>query len=126
MVFGIGTDIVEISRVKKIMERTPLFLEKVYTSGEREYCLNKRQSGQSFATRFAAKEAVFKAFGTGLAAFSWHDVEVVSLENGRPAINLSGELQKYAAKINVESVKISLSHSGDSALAFAVVIVKED
>ena len=126
MVFGIGTDIVEISRIKKIMERTPLFLEKVFTAGEREYCLGKKLAGQSFATRFAAKEAVLKAFGTGLSAFSLKDVEVVNLENGRPEINLGGELKIFAEKIKVKSIKISLSHSGDSAIAFAMVIVGED
>ena len=126
MVFGIGTDIVEISRIKKIMERTPIFLDKVYTLGEREYCLKRKQSGQSFAARFAAKEAVLKAFGTGLSAFSLKDIEVVNLENGRPEINLSGELKVFAEKIKVKSIKISLSHSGDTAIAFAMVMVEED
>ena len=126
MIYGIGTDIVEISRMKKIIERTPLFIEKVFTPGERDYCLSRKQSAQSFATRFAAKEAVLKAFGTGLAAFSWQDIDIVKLESGKPEVLLHGDLAVFAQKIAVKRIRISLSHSGDSAIAMALAETEEE
>lgn len=126
MIYGVGTDIVEISRIKRIIERSPLFIEKVFTSGEREYCLRKKHAEESWATRFAAKEAVLKAFGTGLSKYAWRDVEIINRENGQPEVILHGELEVLARRYKVRNIRISLSHSNDSAIAFALVETKED
>lgn len=123
-----GTDIIEIERIKKAIEvnekdETNIFLEKIYTKKEIEYCEGKgKMKYQHYAARFAAKEAVFKAV-SGLLKnkyeFSWKNAEVVNDDNGRPKIffkNISIELQE-----KIKEVDISLSHSKENAIAMVVI-----
>lgn len=123
MVTGIGTDIVEIKRIRLAVEKYgEKFLSRVFTVGERDYCGERRDPCPCLAARFAAKEAVLKALGSGLAGCSWHDVEVVVLPGGKPEINLSGGAAAVARSKGVGSVLISLSHDGGRAVAFAVAL----
>ncbi|MBO5179388.1 MAG: holo-ACP synthase [Clostridia bacterium] len=123
-----GTDIIKISRVKDSIEKIgETFLKRVYTDEEIEYCESRRMCKyQSYAARFAAKEAVYKAISPvdGKEA-TWKDIEVCKCENGKPYIKLYGELKKIADKEKIKNIEISLSHDDDYAIA-CVVIDKEN
>ncbi|MBQ9875390.1 MAG: holo-ACP synthase [Thermoguttaceae bacterium] len=127
-VVGIGVDAIEIDRVVKLKERHPsVFLTRVYTEREREYCAaRKRGEGESLAARWAAKEAALKALGTGwIAGVSWTDVEVDVLPSGAPVLNLTGGARQIADALGVVDAKISLTHTKTTATAF-VVLSAED
>jgi holo-[acyl-carrier protein] synthase len=121
MILGIGIDVVEIERVRSALER-PRFAERVFTAAERGYCEGRGvQRDASFAVRFAGKEAVLKALGTGLSAGSWQDVEILPDEAGRPVVRLSGYFGDLAARQGVTAVHISLSHAREVAAAQVVL-----
>lgn len=122
MIIGIGTDIVEVSRIEKLIEKNPSFLDKVYTDAEIAYCRAKAAMAQSFAARFAAKEAVMKAFGTGWAkGVSFKEIEVVNDGEGKPMVALSGKSLDYANKLRFQAIHLSLSHEKGYAVAFVVI-----
>jgi holo-[acyl-carrier protein] synthase len=123
MIYGIGTDIVEISRFERFLREgnTPL-LERLFTPAEREYCGARRHSAQHFALRFAAKEAFVKALGTGVRdGLAWKQMEVVNDELGKPELRLSGRAAELFAVHGLKNVFLSLSHDGNSAIAVVVV-----
>ncbi len=124
MIFGLGTDMVEISRIQKAIEKNPRFLQKVYTEKEIAYCQRKRNPWQSFAARFAAKEAVSKAMGTGLGKIGLTDIEVENQSSGQPKIVLYGAAKDFAREKGLGRVHISLSHS--EAYAIATAIIEEE
>ena len=95
-IYGIGTDIIEISRIKNAINNTALFKSKVYTKKEIEYIEKKRNPYASYAGRFAAKEAVSKAFGTGVYGFSLKDIEILNDELGKPYVILYGKIKEPA------------------------------
>ena len=97
MVFGIGIDIIEIERIKKSIEKyDDLFLNKIFTQTELDYCLSKQNKYQHFAARFAAKEAIAKAIATGWSeGFKWKDIEIYNEPSGLPRVKLFGNLQKF-------------------------------
>ena len=117
MIIGIGTDIVEISRVFSTPERLERFIKRWYTENEVELC---KKNPLSVATNFAGKEAVAKALGTGFLGFLPNDIEILRNEKGAPYCVLHRGALELAVKLGVSEVKISLSHSQDLALAFAV------
>ncbi len=121
MIFGVGTDLVEIARIQRAIEKNPRFLQKVYTEEEIRYCQRKKNPWQSFAARFAAKEAVSKAFGTGIGKIGLTDIEVVNKSNGQPQIVLHGAAQLFAQEHGIGRVHISLSHSEVYAIATAII-----
>lgn len=118
---GIGCDIIEIARLAKAIENEH-FVERVYTEQEISYCHNRgKQAAASFAARFAAKEAVLKAFGTGLRGGKLTEIEVVIDDLGKPDIKLSGYYEELAQKYGVKKICLSLSHSQGNALAFVTM-----
>ena len=119
MIFGVGTDIMDIERMEKAAENSR-FLERVFTGAEIDYCKSRPNPWQSFAVRFAAKEAVYKIFSVHLTALVWRDIEVVLLPDGQPQLNLFGEVADAAKKLGVIKLYISLSHSDKLAQAFVV------
>lgn len=120
---GIGTDIVEINRVQQAAERRgQRFLRRIFTAGERLYCEGKKQKWQCYAARFAGKEAVLKALGTGLSGCRWTEIELVSSASGQPRVLLAGAAAGIAARAGIGEVLISLSHDGSQAVAFAVAL----
>lgn len=121
MVVGVGTDLIEIARIRRAIENNPHFLDRVYTEKEIAYCRRKKNPWQSFAARFAAKEAVGKALGTGLGRIGLQEIEVVNDAGGQPCIVLYGTAQELAVSRNVQHVHISLSHSEAYAIATAVL-----
>jgi holo-[acyl-carrier protein] synthase len=120
MIFGIGTDIIEISRVaKSIQHLGQHFLDRLFTFKEQEYCLKYKASERHFAGRFAAKEAIAKALGTGLnEKVSWLDIEILNGDTGAPIVILSDKVMAHFPGI---TVKISISHNHESAIAFALI-----
>lgn len=123
-VCGIGTDIVAIERIRWITGRFgERFLKRVFTHRERCYCAARRDPYPCYAARFAAKEAVLKALGTGLTAgCCWQDVEVVPDRRGAPRVELHGRTASLAMERGIKGVLLTLSHDGSCAVAFAVVL----
>jgi len=124
VLFGIGIDIVETKRIEDSFEKFgESFRDRVFTAAEIEYCESMKNPLPHYAARFAAKEAVSKALGTGIAeGVSWQDIEVQRGESGAPSIQLSGEAKKLAEKESIIEVQISLSHSDHYSAANAVMM----
>ena len=121
MITGIGTDLIEIVRIQRAIEKNPHFMERVYTANEIAYCRRKKNAWQSFAARFAAKEAVSKALGTGIGPVGLMEIEILNAENGQPKVVLHGKALQLAADRNIQRLHISLSHSEAYAMATAVL-----
>ena len=120
--WGIGTDIVEIDRIRRIVDKySDNFRKKIFTDVEWEYCWEKKNPIPSLAARFAAKEAVFKALGIGIGACKWKDVEVYNNGQGKPEILLHGKAADIARAHFVNMIQVSLSHCKNHAIAFVVV-----
>jgi holo-[acyl-carrier protein] synthase len=115
---AVGVDIIEIERVERALTRFgKRFLGRVYTPLEAAFC---RGRVSELAARFAAKEAVMKALGTGARGVAWREIEVLPNHRGKPLVYLHGRAQKRAERIGLEEIDISMSHSRDFAVAFVV------
>ncbi len=125
MIAGLGVDIVEIDRMAAALERHPRMRERLFSESERAYCEKRNRPEIHYALRFAAKEAVLKALGTGFAGMKFRDVEVVRDAGGRPAPRLSGRAAEVAAEIGVRELHLSLSYTHTTAVASAVAITSE-
>jgi holo-[acyl-carrier protein] synthase len=125
MIVGLGTDLIEIARIQRSVERYgESFLHRVYTPGEIAYCQAKKNSAESFAARFAAKEAGAKAIGTGISrGVSWKEFEVRRRPGQRPELHLSGRAAEIAARLGIRRFTLSLSHSRELSIA---VVAAED
>ncbi len=125
MILGLGTDLIEIARVQASLDHFgERFMNRVFTVGEIEYCLRKKQPAESFAARFAAKEAGAKALGTGIShGVSWKEIEVRRLPGQRPTLHWSGRAEQLALAMGVSQTSLSLTHGRDTAMA--VVILEE-
>jgi len=121
-VCGVGVDAVDVDRFRRVIERRPALLERLFTEAERDYAGRARDPGPRLAVRFAAKEAVLKALGVGIGAAPFRDVEVQRDEDGRPALQLWGEAASLAARRGVHRWHVSLSHT--DALAVASVVAE--
>jgi holo-[acyl-carrier protein] synthase len=120
MIIGIGTDIIEINRIEKVMMRTSSFIEKSFTSNEIEYFKLNGLKGNVIAGNFAAKEAISKALGTGFRGFGLQDIEVLRDELGKPVVNLSHKIYKLL-DIKEFNMHVSISHSKENAIAYVVM-----
>jgi holo-[acyl-carrier protein] synthase len=123
MVLGLGTDLIEIERIKLSLDRFgERFTERVFTDGEIAYCQGKKHPAESFAARFAAKEAAAKALGTGISrGISWREIEVRRQPGERPTLHLSGRAAERAAAMGVRHLQLSLTHSREVAMAVVIV-----
>lgn len=121
MLQGLGVDLIEVGRIRKAYERWgERFLRRVFTAGERAYCMRKAHPEQSLAARFAAKEAVLKAIGTGLSGgIRWTDEEVVNEPGGKPAVRLG---RRITRRIGERKVLLTISHTKEFAIAQAVLL----
>lgn len=119
MIVGLGIDIAEISRMKAAIARHGRpFIQRLFTPAEIAYCEQHRDSAERFAGRFAAKEATMKALGTGWRrGVRWVDIEVARLPSGKPTVKLSGATRAIADRLGVKTIHLSITHSGDTALA---------
>jgi len=126
MVLGLGMDVIETTRVQTSIDRFgERFLERIFTAEEIAYCLRKKKNAaESFAARFAAKEAGAKALGTGISrGVTWKELEVRREPSGRPTLHLSGRAAERAEAMGVRRIQMSLTHSRE--LAMAVVVVED-
>ncbi len=121
-----GIDIIEIKRIEKVFGSHKNFVSRVYTPDEAKYCQSKKNCFQHYAVRFASKEAVLKAFGTGLRdRIKWTDIETLNDELGKPYINLYGRAKELATEKKIGEISVSLSHCKDYAVAHVLLIPDE-
>jgi holo-[acyl-carrier protein] synthase len=123
MIVGTGIDLTEIGRIQQSMDRYgSRFLDRIYTPAEQAYCLRKRHSAESFAARFAAKEAAAKALGTGIShGVNWLEIEVVREPGGRPALKFHGRAAEIAARMGAQRAALSITHTNDTAMASVIL-----
>jgi len=112
----VGTDIIEIERIEKAIQNTK-FVKKIFTEKEKEYCENKKvQKYQSYAGKFAAKEAIYKALSEKIKDYKWTDFEILNYNNGKPYVNLKLKIQ------GLQKIELSISHCNTYAVAYVVAI----
>lgn len=123
MILGTGVDIAEVVRIRQSIERYgERFLRRIYTDGEIQYCESKASRFESYAARFAAKEAGMKALGTGWNhGVRWRDIEVVRPKGQRPTIQFHGQAAAIADKLGAKNVALSLTHTREEALAHVIL-----
>src|ERR1039457_940560 len=124
MILGTGVDIAEVARIRESIERFgDRFLHRIFTDGEIRYCEQKKASRfESYAARFAAKEAGMKALGTGWShGIRWRDIEVVRPKGQRPTIQFHGEAAAIAAKLGTKNIALSITHTSEQALAHVIL-----
>lgn len=123
MIKGIGIDIVEVARIRTLYEKQgKLFVNKIFTEKEIKTSLSKKEPWVFLSARFAAKEAVFKAFGTGMAkGMTFKDVELINRKDGKPAVNLYGRAKEFADKEGISTVFVSVSHENEYAVASIIM-----
>lgn len=127
-IVGIGTDIIECERIGRMLERHgDYFIQRVFTPREAEYCQRHKESVERFAGRWAAKEAILKAIGTGWRhGISWLDVEVRNLPTGQPIAAIGGVARSHALQVGIIDVLVSISHCRSYATAYATAIGAND
>jgi holo-[acyl-carrier protein] synthase len=123
-IIGIGTDIVEVLRIARMIERHgELFLGRVYTAREIDYCNQRKAATQHFAGRWAAKEAILKTLGTGWSSgIEWRDMEIRNDEHGKPSVALGGKAREHCELLRIREILISISHCHTHATAYALAI----
>ena len=123
MILGIGTDIVEVDRIREFHEKFGVkFLDRILLPSEREYCLSHTDPDPHIAARFAAKEAIAKALGTGIGeSLGWRDMEIVREDSGKPTAKIHGQAQFLLQQTGATQLHISLSHTHQHATATAVL-----
>lgn len=123
MILGIGTDLIEISRIaQSIARHGDHFLRRIYTEGEIGYCSRKKNGAERYASRFAAKEAAAKALGTGISrGVTWREFEVTRRPGMRPEIQFHGRAASIAVSLGVKHAVLSLTHSRDLAMAYVIL-----
>ena len=114
----VGVDLIEIARIARVLERHPGFRERCFTERERAYCDSKPNPPQHYAARFAGKEAVGKALGSGMN-FNWHEVEIAG--RPKPGVTLSGRTKAWAERVGAGKIDLSMTHSRELAQAVALV-----
>ena len=120
LLFGLGIDVIEAARIRRLLERLPRAYGRLFSDHERAYCDGFSDPWPHYAARFAAKEAVGKALGIGIIGFVWRDVEVLS--GGKPVVALHGGVAAIARRLGVSRIELSLSHTGGVAYAAAAAL----
>jgi holo-[acyl-carrier protein] synthase len=123
VIISFGIDIIEVYRIRDAIKRTPRFAARVFTEYERRYCDSKGvAAAQSYAGRFAAKEAFLKALKTGWRGkITWHDIEVISDEDRVPSLSVTGEALRIIEMLGVERMHLSISHTSEHAMAEVIL-----
>jgi holo-[acyl-carrier protein] synthase len=114
----VGVDLIEIARIRRALERYPGFRERCFTQAERAYCDSRPNPAESYAGRFAAKEAVGKALGCG-TRFTWREIEIVG--RPKPGVRLSGRTRAWADRVRAGEIDLSMTHSRELAAAICIV-----
>jgi len=124
-IFGVGTDIIEVERIKSAIKNNSGFLNRVYTKNEIDYCMVKNKGKySSFAARFAAKEAVAKSLAEGVSKnISLNEIELKNTDTGAPYIELLGKTYRFSRQLKIKEIKISVSATENFAVAYAIAII---
>ena len=120
-IVGLGVDMCEIARMERAISRHPTFRDRVFTPEEISYCDSKARPAESYAGRFAAREATIKALG-GYGGRRWQDISVTRNPSGAPMIRLDGNAKRRADSLGIVDVLISFTHEKTSAVAFAITV----
>ena len=122
MIVGLGLDVAEVDRIEAAITRYgAAFIERLFTPGEAAYCERYKNRFERYAARFAAKEAAMKALGTGWRhGVRWRDIEVTREGSGKPGLRLEGVAREFADRLGVRNITLSITHSGNLALAQVV------
>jgi holo-[acyl-carrier protein] synthase len=122
MIFGIGTDIIEVKRVGEMVARGRQYLETIFTEKEMDYCEAKARKSEHYAARYAAKEAILKALGTGWrGGLAYSDIEITNEESGKPQVFVRGKVKIFFDSQKIRRTSISLSHTKEIAIAFIIL-----
>jgi len=122
MIYGIGTDIIEVARIEKVMLRDIGFRDKIFTPGEIAYCEKMKNKYQHYAARFSAKEAFLKAIGTGWRfGVRFADIDIFHDELGKPFIRTSGVAKELTERLSISKIHVSLSHLKEMATAIVII-----
>ena len=126
-IIGIGTDITECLRIARMIERHgELFINRVYTPEEIRYCRSRKQTTQHFTGRWAAKEAILKALGTGWQrGIAWRDIEIRNEPDGRPVVAVRGGVKEVVEQLAIAKLLVSISHCHTHATAYAIAMGRE-
>ncbi len=119
MIKGIGTDIIEIGRIKAAIEKNQKFVDRTYTTKEQDF-LGRKKNFESHAGNFAAKEAIVKALGTGLRKLNFVDIEVLRDDLGKPYVELNDKILGVMKQMGITQIEVTLSHCKEYAVAFAI------
>ncbi|RQD67407.1 MAG: holo-[acyl-carrier-protein] synthase [Tindallia sp. MSAO_Bac2] len=120
MIVSVGTDLIEISRIKKAIEKNNSFLQRILTAEEQEQFAARGSKAETVAGMFAAKEAVAKVLGTGIGKVSWHEIVILKDPEGAPFVKLKGAAGRVASHRGIDRVHISITHSRELAMAYAI------
>jgi holo-[acyl-carrier protein] synthase len=124
VIFGVGTDIIEVARMEKMAAKGMQYLETIFTKKERDYCETKVRKSEHYAARYAAKEAFLKALGTGWRnGLAFCDIEIINDDLGKPQVFLHGEVKIFFERHQIRQTAISMSHIKE--IAIAVVILEK-
>jgi holo-[acyl-carrier protein] synthase len=125
-IIGLGTDITECLRIARMIDRHgELFIERVYTTEEIKYCQSRKQATQHFTGRWAAKEAILKALGTGWRrGISWRDIEIRNEPSGKPVVAVLGGVKEVVERLEIADILVSISHCRTHATATAIAVGK--
>jgi len=126
LIFGIGTDIMDVDRVRRAFQQDPEFRDEIFTPCEIDYCESKDDKYQHYAARFAAKEAFLKALGTGWQyGIRFRDIEIKNSDSGEPLMNLKDKAKDFATKKGISKILVSLAHLKEFATAMVVLEEKD-
>jgi holo-[acyl-carrier protein] synthase len=123
-ILGLGVDLADIDRVGRVLAKYPRFADRCFTEHEREYAFRYARPERRLAARFAGKEAVMKALGTGWRRISWQDIEITG--GGKPTVRMDGKAARRAASLGVTEVLVTITHTETSALVMAVAVGEHD
>ncbi len=122
MIFGLGTDIIKVDRIEKMVANGREYMKTIFTEREMDYCESKTRSSEHYAARFAAKEAVLKAMGIGWRnGFAFTEIEILNDKLGKPVVFLHGKVNDFFQEQKLKQVTISLSHAKENAIAVAIL-----
>lgn len=124
MIFGNGVDLLEIDRIRELLDKNPRFLKRFFTEEECALFERKMMNVETIAANFAAKEAVSKAIGTGVRGFNLIDIEILRDEIGKPTVHLCGRAETLAETLGIDHIMLSISHTEKHAIAFAIAMKK--
>lgn len=119
-IIGVGVDLADIGRVADVLEKYPRFAQRCFTEHEQDYAFRFANPSRRLAARFAGKEAVMKSMGTGWRRIRWTDVEITG--GGKPTVNIFGTAAARAAMIGVVGFEVSITHTDDQAMVFAIAL----